>query len=160
MYADMHISEDNLALAKDAIAILRTVNETNSYAEHSASVLDLFLQEVSCQNHARNAKPKLEGHAYWTKTESITAYEYSQYRSPFYPATHGNLAPPHDSRRRAAIEDQAAIKQESRDHSNAFASMGFPSHMDSNTFHHQRSTESPQHPWRNQHGSDMDFDRS
>ncbi|EKJ76602.1 hypothetical protein FPSE_03152 [Fusarium pseudograminearum CS3096] len=156
IYASIHFREEHLSLVNDAIAMLGAVKETNSYAKHSASVLDLFLRD--CRNHARIVKPKPEGHAYQTKTEPITAYESSQYRSPFYPPTQGSLAPAYD--RRAAIGDRNVIKKESHDHSNAFSSTCFSSPMDSSTFHHQPSAEYSQRSWHNEHNGDMDLDGS
>ncbi|RGP78141.1 transcription factor [Fusarium longipes] len=87
IYADIHVGEENLSLANDAIDILMTADETNSYAKHSASVLASFLHDVKCRVNARIIKPKLEKHAYRTKTEPNMAYESSQYRSPFPPVT-------------------------------------------------------------------------
>lgn len=135
--------------------MLGAMKETNSYAKHSASVLNLFLRD--CQNHARIVKPKPEGHAYQTKTEPITAYEPSQYRSPFYPPTQGSLVPVYD--KRAEIGDRVAIKKESDDHSNAFPSTYFFP-LDSSTFHHQPSAEYSQRSWHNEYNDDMDLDGS
>ncbi|KAL6924556.1 hypothetical protein FSST1_001830 [Fusarium sambucinum] len=149
MYAGIHFTEEHLSLVKGALAMLETVKKTNSYAEHSASVLSLFLHDVNRQNRATFVKPKLEGHA----------YESSQYRSPFYPPTQSSLVPPYDSRRRPAADDHNAIKQESHDHSNASASIYLSPHMGS-TFHHQPSVENPQHSWHNEHSGDMDLDGS
>ncbi|CAG2011210.1 unnamed protein product [Fusarium graminearum] len=135
--------------------MLGAMKETNSYAKHSASVLNLFLRD--CQNRARIVKPKPEGHAYQTKTEPITAYEPSQYRSPFYPPTQGSLVPVYD--KRAEIGDRVAIKKESDDHSNAFPSTYFFP-LDSSTFHHQPSAEYSQRSWHNEYNDDMDLDGS
>ncbi|CAG1968460.1 unnamed protein product, partial [Fusarium graminearum] len=135
--------------------MLGAMKETNSYAKHSASVLNLFLRD--CQNRARIVKPKPEGHAYQTKTEPITAYEPSQYRSPFYPPTQGSLVPVYD--KRAEIKDRVAIKKESDDHSNAFPSTYFFP-LDSSTFHHQPSAEYSQRSWHNEYNDDMDLDGS
>ncbi|KAG8351478.1 hypothetical protein FVEN_g10404 [Fusarium venenatum] len=149
MYAGIHLTEEHLSLVKGAIAMLETVKKTNSCAEHSTSVLNLFLHDVNRQNRATIVKPELKGHA----------YESSQYRSPFYPPTQSGLVPPYDSRRRPAADDRNAIKQESHDHPNASASISLSPHMGS-TFHHQPSVETPQHSWHNEHSGDMDLDGS
>lgn len=160
MYAGIHVRNDCLPLVEDAIAILKMMAETNSYAEHSASVLGLLLHAVRCQNHARIVNPRLQGQADQIKTEPITAYESSQYRSPFYPAAHGSLAPSHINRRRSTIENYTAIKKESPGRLNTLGSMPFSLPMVNNTFHPQFPSEHPQHPWCNEHSGNMDFDMS
>jgi hypothetical protein len=160
MYAGIHVTGEHLSLVKEAMVMLGIVKEANSYAGHSASVLDLFLLDVNRQNHATTVKPEREGHAYQAKTELITAYEFSQCRSPFHPPARSNLLSPYDSLRRPATEDCNVIKQESRGHSNAFASMSFSPHIDSNTFHHQTSAGNTQRSWHNEHSGNMDLDGS
>lgn len=75
MYAGIHVTTDHLSLIKDAIKVLKTTAKTDPYAEHSASVLSMFLQDVSRQDHAKVVKPKLGGQIYEPKMEPNTAYE-------------------------------------------------------------------------------------
>lgn len=158
MYAGIHVTTDHLSLVKDAIKVLKTMAKADPYAEHSALVLSMFLQDVSRRNHARVVKPKLEGQIHQPKMEHNAAYEYSQYRSPFYPTTPVNVVPPQGNRQRSTVEDRTVIKRESREHSHSFAPMSFPLRMDSSVFQPQLPTGYMQHPWQDSHSGDMDIE--
>ncbi|KAF5020040.1 hypothetical protein F66182_7945 [Fusarium sp. NRRL 66182] len=158
-YADIYDDEDHVSLVTDAISILRQWSPSSLYAEHFASRLELFRNDVERETRGKAIRLPSQRRTSQVKPESITTYEPSQYRSPFYPIAHDNLASPCDSRRGSSTASFTGIKQEGGGVSDTLGTRPLFSPMDSNTPRSQTWTEYAESTRCSDYGGDSSSDR-